>query len=269
MKSLNQYLQTLDFVVVGIYLIILIAIGFWVSFIKKKKEGENLFLAGKSLGWKSIGLTMWGTNVGPSMLIVSAASGFSYGIAGANFSWYAFVFIMLLAMVFAPYYNRTKVSTLPEFIGKRYNNTSREMLAWYSLVTILVSWLGITLYAGGLLVSQVIGWPLWVSVLVLAGISAFFANGVAYCCFVWPYHYRNCGSRRNFRSVSFHPFRKLAALFAPRPSGVSLAAHCTRLSCPGHLVLVYRPVDGTVCTGGKKPQTGAIRDQFYRVAENH
>jgi len=74
MRSINQYLQTLDFVVVGIYLIVLIAIGFWVSFIKKKKEGENLFLAGKSLGWKSIGLTMWGTNVGPSMLLVSAAS---------------------------------------------------------------------------------------------------------------------------------------------------------------------------------------------------
>ena len=175
MRSINQYLQTLDFVVVGIYLILLIAIGFWVSFIKKKKEGENLFLAGKSLGWKSIGLTMWGTNVGPSMLLVSAASGYTYGIAGANFSWYAFVFLMLLAMVFAPYYNKTRVSTLPEFIGKRYNNTSREMLAWYSMVTILVSWLGITLYAGGLLVSQVMGWPLWLAVSVLAGISAFFA----------------------------------------------------------------------------------------------
>jgi len=175
MKSINQYLQTLDFVVVGVYLIILIAIGFWVSFIKKKKEGENLFLAGKTLGWKSIGLTMWGTNVGPSMLIVSSASGFTYGIAGANFSWYAFVFLMLLAMVFAPYYHKTGVSTLPEFIGKRYNKTSREMLAWYSLVTILVSWLGLTLYAGGLLVSQVMGWPLWVAISVLAGISAFFA----------------------------------------------------------------------------------------------
>jgi SSS family solute:Na+ symporter len=175
MKSINEYIQGLDFLVVALYLVVLIAIGFWASFIKKKKKGETLFLAGKSLGWKSIGLTMWGTNVGPSMLLVSAASGFTYGIAGANFSWYAFVFIMLLSMVFAPYYRKTNVSTLPEFIGKRFNNTSREMLAWYSLITILVSWLGITLYAGGLLVSQVLGWPLWLAVSVLAGISAFFA----------------------------------------------------------------------------------------------
>ncbi|MEX2592528.1 MAG: sodium/solute symporter [Anditalea sp.] len=175
MKDINQYLQVLDFIVVGGYLVVLIGIGYWVSFVKKRKEGEHLFLAGNSLGWKSIGLTMWGTNVGPSMLVVSAASGYTYGIAGANFSWYAFVFIMLLAMVFAPYYHKTKVSTLPEFIGKRYNNTSREMLAWYSLITILVSWLGITLFAGGLLVSQIMGWPLWVAITVLAGISAFFA----------------------------------------------------------------------------------------------
>jgi SSS family solute:Na+ symporter len=175
MKNINQYLQTLDYAVVGIYLVLLVALGFWVSFIKKKKEGENLFLAGKTLGWHSIGLTMWGTNVGPSMLVVSAASGYTYGIAGANFSWYAFVFIMLLSMVFAPYYSKARVSTLPEFIGTRYNKTSREMLAWYSLVTILISWLGITLYAGGILVSQVLGWPLWVSVSVLASISAFFA----------------------------------------------------------------------------------------------
>lgn len=177
MEHINQYLQTLDFAVVGLYLIILITIGYWASFVKKKKEGENLFLAGKTLSWHSIGLTMWGTNVGPSMLVISAASGFTYGIAGANFSWYAFIFIMLLSMIFAPFYSKTKVSTLPEFIGARYNKTSRELLAWYSLVIILISWLGITLYAGGILVSQVLGWPLWLSVSVLAAISAFFAIG--------------------------------------------------------------------------------------------
>jgi SSS family solute:Na+ symporter len=175
MKGINQHLQNLDYIVVGIYLILLIALGFWVSFIKKKKEGENLFLAGKTLGWLSIGLNMWGTNVGPSMLLVCAASGFTYGIAGANFSWYAFIFIMMLSMVFAPFYSKTNVSTLPEFIGTRFNKTTREMLAWYSLISILISWLGITLYAGGILVTQILGWPLWVSISVLAAISAFFA----------------------------------------------------------------------------------------------
>lgn len=229
MRSINQYLQTLDLMVVGLYLVVLIAIGFWVSFIKKKKEGENLFLAGKSLEWESIGLTMWGSNVGPSMLIVSAASGFTHGIAGANFSWYAFVFILLLAMVFAPYYNQTGVSTLPEFIGKRYNNTSREMLAWYSLVTILVSWLGITLFAGAFgkpnsglatLVGRIRAGRYFCFFYRCRRIGGychhqFFSNGFINCRFFWPYNYRYCGSWWNSRGLSFHTLRKLAAFFAP------------------------------------------------------
>lgn len=174
MQNINQYFQTLDYAVVSLYLIVLLAIGYWVSFIKNKKEGKNLFLAGQSLKWHSIGLTMWGTNIGPAMLIASAASGYTTGIAGANFSWYAFIFIMMLSMVFAPFYKITKVSTLPEFIGKRYNSTSRELLAWYSLVTILITWLGGILYTGGILVSQIMDWPLFLSVSLLIVVAAFF-----------------------------------------------------------------------------------------------
>ncbi len=174
MNNIHEYINALDYTVVLLYLVVLIGIGFWVSFIKKKKEGENLFLAGHSLRWPAIGLTMWGTNVGPSMLVITAASGFSNGIAAANFSWYAFIFILMLAMVFAPFYKITKVNTLPEFIGKRFNNTSRELLAWYSMVTILITWLGMTLVAGGFLVSQIMGWPLWIAVSVLVTIGMFF-----------------------------------------------------------------------------------------------
>jgi len=174
MENLKINLEGLDYTIVGIYLLIMLFIGFWVSFIKKKKEGENLFLAGRTLTWPSIGLTMWGTNVGPSMLVVSAASGYMVGIAGANFSWYAFIFIFLLAMVFSPIYHNLNVSTLPEFIGKRFNNYSRELLAWYSLITIVISWLGMTLFAGGLLVSQIMQWPLLISIIALVLISAFF-----------------------------------------------------------------------------------------------
>ena len=167
MNNINQYLHSIDYAVLIIYLLIIISIGFWASFIKKKKEGQNLFLAGKSLKWHSIGLTMWGTNVGPSMLIACAAAGFSSGIACANFSWYSFIFLILLAMVFAPYYSITNTSTLPQFIGKRYNSRTRELLAWYSLVSIVISWIGLTLYAGGILLSQMLDIPLWLSVILL------------------------------------------------------------------------------------------------------
>lgn len=174
MESIHSYLKPIDFIVVGLYLLVLIAIGYWVSFVKKRDDDENLFLAGRSLGWASIGLTMWGTNVGPSMLIASASIGYTTGIVAGNFGWYAFVFILLLSLVFAPRYLGAKVQTLPEFMGKRFGQSTRSILAWYTVVTILISWLGLTLFAGGILVGQILALPLWVSVIILVIIAGFF-----------------------------------------------------------------------------------------------
>ena len=78
------------------------SIGIWASL--KRKKGTSLFLAERSLKWHHIGLSMWGTNVGPSMLIASASAGITTGIVSGNYAWYAFVFICLLAFVFAPRY---------------------------------------------------------------------------------------------------------------------------------------------------------------------
>ncbi len=174
MENIYELLKPLDFIIVGIYLLVLIGIGYWVSFIKSRNKEENLFLAGHSLGWSSIGLTMWGTNVGPSMLIASASIGYTTGIVAGNFAWYAFVFIFLLAVVFAPRYLDAKVLTLPEFMGKRFGQSTRNILAWYSLATILISWLALTLFAGGILVGQILNLPMWLSVIVLVLIAAFF-----------------------------------------------------------------------------------------------
>ncbi|MBN2215585.1 MAG: sodium/solute symporter [Bacteroidales bacterium] len=174
MEDIYTFLKPVDFAVVGIYLLVLIAIGYWVSFIKKRNTGENLFLAGHSLGWGSIGFTMWGTNVGPSMLIASASIGYTTGVVAGNFGWYAFVFIFLLAVVFAPRYLGARVLTLPEFMGKRFGQSTRNILAWYTLMTILISWLSLTLFAGSILVSQMLNLPSWLSVIVLVVIAAFF-----------------------------------------------------------------------------------------------
>lgn len=174
MENIYSYLKTIDFVVVGVYLIVLVAIGYWVSFVKKKNAGENMFLAGHSLGWGSIGFTMWGTNVGPSMLIASSSIGYTTGIVAGNFGWYAFVFIFLLAIVFAPRYLGANVQTLPEFMGKRFGKSTRKILAWYTLATILISWLALTLFAGGILIGQILDFPMWLSVITLIIIAAFF-----------------------------------------------------------------------------------------------
>jgi SSS family solute:Na+ symporter len=167
-------LSTIDYIVIAIYVILLTGIAAFVSFGKKNKEG-NLFLANKSLGWFAIGLTMWGTNVGPSMLIANASSGYESGIVAGNFSWYAFPFILLLAFVFAPRYLGANVSTLPEYMGKRFGQTSRLYIAWYTIVTIIISWLGLTLFSGGIFMAQILDMPLWLCIVILVMVSAAFA----------------------------------------------------------------------------------------------
>lgn len=175
MEGISEYISSLDYVVVIAYLIILIGIGYWVSFIKKRKsEDNNLFLAGNSLSASSIGLTMWGTNIGPSSLVASCSIGYTTGIVAGNFSWLAFPFLILLAFVFGPKYLDAKTTTLPEFMGKRFGDSTRNILAWYASITILISWLGLTLFAGGIIVQQVLGIPFWASALLLVLIAVFF-----------------------------------------------------------------------------------------------
>ena len=174
MNNLISKLQVIDYIIVAAYLIVLLFIGYRASFGKKIK-GENLFLAGKSLKWYSIGFNMWGTNVGPSMLLAFASIGYTTGIVAGNFEWYAFLFLFLLAIVFAPRYLAAKVSTMPEFMGQRYGDGTRNLLAWYALVKILISWLSLGLFAGGFLVRQILNIPMWQSVIVLVLFAGLFA----------------------------------------------------------------------------------------------
>jgi len=175
MTGIVEKLTIYDYAIVVAYLVILMVIGFRASFSAKKNEDETLFLANKSLTWPSIGFNMWGTNVGPSMLLAFASIGYSTGIVAVNFDWYAFVFLMLLALVFAPKYLAAKVSTMPEFMGKRYGDSTQNILAWYALIKILISWLSLGLFAGGFLVRQILGIPMWESVIVLVLFAGLFA----------------------------------------------------------------------------------------------
>lgn len=163
----------LDISVIIAYVVVLAAIAFWSSYSKKNKS-DNLFLADKSLGWVAIGLTMWGTNVGPSMLIANVSSGYESGIVAGNFSWYAFPFIFLLAFVFAPRYLGAQVTTLPEYMGKRFGENTQKYIAWYTIVTVVISWLSLTLFSGGIFMAQVLNFPLWVCIVILVSVSALF-----------------------------------------------------------------------------------------------
>ncbi len=160
--SLNDF----DYLVIGLYLVILIYIGFRSS--KIRINSDDLFLTGRSLTWPKIGFSLFSTNVSPMMLIGFAGLAYSQGIVAANFEWLAWFFLMILAMVFIPHYQKNKISTMPGFLDLRYGKRSHTFLSYYSLISIAFIWLGTTLYAGGLIIAQAVGIPIYFSIVGVA-----------------------------------------------------------------------------------------------------
>ena len=118
---------------------------------------------------------MWGTNVGPSMLIASASAGFTTGIVSGNYAWYAFCLYMFkFAFVFLLPDIWVVASRHCPNLWENVSTPTRNILAWYTIITILISWLALTLFAGGVLIRQVFDIPMWQSALLLLVISAFF-----------------------------------------------------------------------------------------------
>jgi len=150
----------------------LFIVGFYLD--RKKKSAADLFLGGRSLKWWQIGFSIFSANAGPMMLVGFASIGFTQGVVGSNFEWLAWIFLLLLAMVFIPHYLATKISTMPQFLLVRYGKRSYNFFTIYSLISILVVWLGGSLYAGGLLISQIFDCTLLQAMVVVAGIATSF-----------------------------------------------------------------------------------------------
>ena len=138
--NIHSKLQIFDFIVIAAYLVLLTLIGVYVSY--RRRHEDDQFLGGRSFGWFNVGLSIFGTNVNPSFMIASASAAYTVGMVVANFEWLAWPFLMLLAMVFAPHYLRTKISTMPQFIHRRFGKQPAEFLSWYALLSTAVLWLG-------------------------------------------------------------------------------------------------------------------------------
>lgn len=170
---MNVTLANVDYLVLLVYVVALFVIGFYLSR-KKTSSNADIFLGGRSLKWWQIGFSLFSANAGPTMLIGFASIGFSNGVVGSNFEWLAWVFLLLLAMFFLPHYLSTRISTMPQFLLLRFGKPSYNFLVIYSLISILVVWLGSSLYAGGLIISQIFDWPLMQSVVLVAVIASSF-----------------------------------------------------------------------------------------------
>jgi SSS family solute:Na+ symporter len=160
-------LHLLDAVAIFAYLIGIVWIG--IAYAQKKRvTSEGYFLAGKSLDWKVIGASLFASNISTVHLVGLAESGFKDGILWGNFEWFSTVELLILAFVFVPFFLKSKVVTLPEFLEKRYDSRSRMILALFSILAALFMHIGISFYAGAVVFEAIFGWNIWFSVCLIA-----------------------------------------------------------------------------------------------------
>lgn len=169
----------LDWIVIGVFFLMLIGIILWVMR-QKQNNAEDYFLGGKDATWLAIGASIFASNIGSEHLIGLAGSGASSGMAMAHWEIQGWM-ILLLGWVFVPFYSRSMVITMPEFLERRYNPASRTILSAISLISYVLTKVAVTVYAGGLVFQQVFGidtlWGIdffWIAAIGLVIITALY-----------------------------------------------------------------------------------------------
>ncbi len=173
-----------DLAIIAFYLVGIVALGCWAGLRKKRKaEGSDYFLAGKSLRWPMIGLALFATNISTIHLVSFAQNGYTSGLTYGNFEWMAAFTLVILSLFFAPFYLRSKVPTLPDFMQKRFSRGSRDYLAILSIFSAIVVHIGFSLHTGAIVlegtVLQSLGIPQpenyhGLTILVMCGVTAIY-----------------------------------------------------------------------------------------------
>ncbi len=161
----------IDLTIVVVYLIGIMVIGILAGY-RKHTTSEQFFLAGKSLRWPMIGAALFTANISTIHLVGLSASGFSEGIVVGNFEWMAAFCLMILGLVFVPFYFRTAITTLPEFLERRYSRVCRMILAFIAIWSALLVHIGVSLYAGAKVFDYFFGIPVVYSIIIIAVVTA-------------------------------------------------------------------------------------------------
>ena len=159
--------QLLDYVVIAVYLLGITALGIWAGF-RRHASSEQYFLASKSLGWFTVGAAVFASNISTIHLVGLAADGARIGLVVGNFEWMACYTLILLALVFTPYYLRTRITTLPEFLEKRFGPPARTILAIIGILAALLIHIGISMFTAAKLFESFLGIPMLASILVIS-----------------------------------------------------------------------------------------------------
>ena len=172
----------LDLAIILVYLVGIVALGCWAGIRRKEAKGSDYFLASKSLTWPLIGLALFATNISTIHLVSFAQNGYTSGLTYGNFEWMAAFTLVILSLFFAPFYLRSNVTTLPDFMEKRFSRGSRDYLALLSIFSAIVVHIGFSLHTGaivleGTVLQNFVANPEryhWATILAMCGITAIY-----------------------------------------------------------------------------------------------
>src|ERR1044072_6984459 len=145
---MNSYLTGLDWAIILFYFAVIAAISYWAVKKKDKTSAEDYFLAGRHLGWFIIGASIFASNIGSEHLVGLAGSGATDGVALAHYELHAWC-LLVLGWVMGPFFMRSKVFTMPEFLERRFTPKARTVLSIISLIAYILTKIAVGIYAGG------------------------------------------------------------------------------------------------------------------------
>jgi solute:Na+ symporter, SSS family len=152
----TKSLTGLDIGIIAVYFVIIFGIG--VYFARKGRNSVDYFLAGRNVGWFAIGASLFVSNISTEHFIGLAGSGATSGLAVGHFEWLACLILLILGWVFVPFYLRSNVFTMPEFLERRFNRASSVYLASISILAYIFTKISVHLYAAAIVLERVLGW---------------------------------------------------------------------------------------------------------------
>ncbi|GAA4179484.1 sodium:solute symporter [Sphingobacterium ginsenosidimutans] len=169
-------LGNIDLGIAVAYIALILIVGIRAGIGSKRNTGtaEGYFLAGKSLRWPAIGLALFATNISTVHLVSLAQSGFDTGLLNGNFEWMAAFTLVLLALFFVPFYLKSGVATLPDFLERRYDRSSRDWLTFISIISAIVIHIAFSMLAGGIVLKTLFGINMYLSITVICVITGIY-----------------------------------------------------------------------------------------------
>src|ERR687887_145965 len=166
-------LHAFDIVVIAGYFLVLLGIGYWAAR-REKNVSADYFLASRDVGWLAVGASLFASNIGSEHLVGLAGTGAASGLAVGHFEWIACFMLLLLGWLFVPFYLRSGVYTMPEFLERRFNSASRWYFTWVSVIGYVLTKISVTLYAGSVVMRAVTGFDVWTSAGILIVVTGLY-----------------------------------------------------------------------------------------------